>query len=563
MWENDSPTPVTKPMLTKNDCDPRLFKTSFKDVMLMRADCGALVVDVTGNSSDAGCGKCLGEYLFQVNRTQKSTILHTGKFSLRSMGGITQGLSGDCIVFVLQLSVNGSAVWEGKFKAGDWPEIGKKLHTEEFFSVVKDDVVKFKVTEIKRGPTVGNVTPRIAILDEESYLFESTFAMRLQTQDGDARSIPYPSTVNPEAESAKGVGGAITGFDMCYIHNNEDRHKNAEIEEAQKWYKVWENSAAVNTDATYNNTTNYTKYQTWTNRKGSVIRGWDGTDRNSYIDTYGFHADDKSQHFNLLLTRMLFKDGKTGPQYIDGVNAPNDVKRHIQTETHYARLQKYASDSFAWYESKMNGFAEDADTQWMVDNLYNGMQQNPEVNTRLEPGYFIQDYWLIPEDDENQEDHGIGANTAKIRVGITFWAKNEGYGTGSRRTTNFYATIELLEVLDYGDGYGEGQEFVFYWPPKYTDRITDYSTANSVSPYSPTLDPHRSVSGSYNPVSKNIPAEIAINYEPGGRGYRDTKRPVYDAYYQESHNRESMYWFIDKKEYKDRVKFKVRINGVQ
>ena len=70
------------------------------------------------------------------------------------MGGITQGLSGDCIVFVLQLSVNGSAVWEGKFKAGDWPEIGKKLHTEEFFSVVKDDVVKFKVTEIKRCPTV-------------------------------------------------------------------------------------------------------------------------------------------------------------------------------------------------------------------------------------------------------------------------------------------------------------------------------------------------------------------------------------------------------------------------
>ena len=563
VWENDSPTPVTKPMLTKNDCDPRLFKTSFKDVMLMRSDCGSLVVDVTGNSSDVGCGKCIGEYLFQVNRTQKSTILHTGKFSLRSMGGITQGLSGDCIVFVLQLSVNGSAVWEGKFKAGEWPEIGKKLHTEEFFSVVKDDVVKFKVTEIKRGPTVGNVTPRIAILDEESYLFESTFSMRLQTQDGDARSIPYPSTVNPEAESSKGVGGAITGFDMCYIHNNEDRHKNAEIEESQKWYKVWENSAAVNTDATYNNTTNYTKYQTWTNRKGSVIRGWDGTDRNSYIDTYGFHTDDKSQHFNLLLTRMLFKDGKTGPQYIDGVNAPNDVKRHIQTQTHYARLQKYASDSFAWYESKMNGFAEDADTQWMVDNLYNGMQQNPEVNTRLEPGYFIQDYWLIPEDDENQEDHGIGANTAKIRVGITFWAKNEGYGTGSRRTTNFYATIELLEVLDYGDGYGEGQEFVFYWPPKYTDRITDYSTANSVSPFSPTLDPHRSVSGSYNPVSKLIPAEIAINYEPGGRGYRDTKRPVYDAYYQESHNRESMYWFIDKKEYKDRVKFKVRINGVQ
>ena len=54
-----------------------------------------------------------------------------------------------------------------------------------------------------------------------------------------------------------------------------------------------------------------------------------------------------------------------------------------------------------------------------------------------------------------------------------------------------------------------------------------------------------------------------INYEPTGRGYRDTKRPVYDAFFQESHNKESMYWFIDKKEYKDRIKFRVRINGVQ
>ena len=27
--------------------------------------------------------------------------------------------------------------------------------------------------------------------------------------------------------------------------------------------------------------------------------------------------------------------------------------------------------------------ADDTDTQWMIDNLYNGMQQNPEVNTNI------------------------------------------------------------------------------------------------------------------------------------------------------------------------------------
>tara|TARA_B100000401_G_scaffold25586_1_gene15275 strand:+ start:158 stop:4507 length:4350 start_codon:yes stop_codon:yes gene_type:complete len=564
VWSKDSPPQVTKPLLNKNDCDPNLFYKKFKDIMLMRSDCGSPVVDTGIDPTDAGCGKCDGEYLFQVNRTQKSKIANSGKFSLRSMGGITQGLAGDCIVFILKLYKNANPLWEGTFKAGDWPEIGTKLHEEEFFEVTKGDTIKFKVEEIKRGPAIGNVTPRLAILDEESYLFESSFSIRLQTQSGDSRSIPYPSTINPEAEAAKGVGGEITGFDICYVFNNEDRHKNAELEEDQKFYKVWENQAAVNTDATYNNTTNYTRYQTWTDRKGSVLRGWDGTDRNSYIDTYGFHADDKPQNYNLLVTRMLFKDGKTGIHYVSTYNTPASVKRHMQAETHYARLQKYADDTFAWWESKMSVGADDTDTQWMIDNLYNGMQQNPEVNTNIEPGYFIQDYWLIPEDDENQEDHGIGANTAKIRVGITFWAKAEGYGSGGgRRKTNYYATIEILSVLDWGDGYGEGQEFIFYWPPKYTDRVTDYSTANSVSPYDPTLPEHRSTSGTYNPLSKAIPSSVQINYEPTGRGYRDTKRPVYDAFFQESHNKESMYWFIDKKEYKDRIKFKVRINGVQ
>ena len=110
------------------------------------------------------------------------------------------------------------------------------------------------------------------------------------------------------------------------------------MEEDQKFYKVWENQAAVNTDATYNNTTDYTRYQTWTDRKGSVLRGWDGTDRNSYIDTYGFHADDKPQNYNLLVTRMLFKDGKTGIHYVSTYNTPASVKRHMQAETHLSLI---------------------------------------------------------------------------------------------------------------------------------------------------------------------------------------------------------------------------------
>ena len=94
-------------------------------------------------------------------------------------------------------------------------------------------------------------------------------------------------------------------------------------------------------------------------------------------------------------------------------------------------------------------------------------------------------------------------------------AKAEGYGSGGgRRKTNYYATIEILSVLDWGDGYGEGQEFIFYQLPKYTDRVTDYSTANGVPPYDPTLPEHRSTSGTYNPLSKEIPSSVQINYEP-------------------------------------------------
>tara|TARA_A100001388_G_scaffold22511_1_gene14740 strand:+ start:453 stop:4841 length:4389 start_codon:yes stop_codon:yes gene_type:complete len=574
VWREDKPPSITKPLLSKSDCDPRLFKKSFKDVLLMRNDCGSEIIDVTGDSGDISCGKCNGEYLFQVNRTQKSKIVTKGKFSLRSLGGITQGLAGDCMVFILKLWKNNNVIWEQKFRAGAWPEIGQKLHDDDYFEVVEGDVIKFKVTEIKRGPTSGQITPRLGILDEDNYLFESTFNLRLQTQPGDARSIPYPSTINPEAESSKGVGGEITGFDMCYMHNLDDRGKNSEIEDWQRYYTVWENQQPVNMDANnqIHDHDDYPRYTHWTadqggsnNRAAMSFRGWDGSDRNAYIDTYGFKEKDKGQHYNQLVTRMLFKDGKTGPIYLDGTGAPTAVKRHVQSETHYARLAKYSDDGFSWWDTKMNSFVATSDLQWMLDNLYDGMQQNPEVLTNYEMGYFIQDYWLIPEDDDNVEDHGIGANTAKIRVGITFWAKNEGYSNkaGPKRITNFYATIELLEVLDWGDGYGEGQEFEFYWPPKYTDRIMDYSTDNNVAPFSPTIAAHRSSAPNYNPLTKDIPSEIKIGYEPSGRGYRDTKRPVYDAFYQESHNKESMYWFIDKKEYRDRVRFKIRVNGVQ
>jgi len=571
VWGEDRPTPVVKPLLQKNSCDPRLFKNALKDVLLMRSDCGSEVIDVTGDSATVTCGKCVGEYLFQVNRTQKTVIENAGKFSLRSMGGITQGLAGDCTVFKLKLFKNNVEIWSEKFKAGNWPEIGVKLHSEDFFAVEKGDKIKFKVAEITRGPAFGSVTPKIGILDEESYLFESSFSMRLQTQSGDSRSIPYPSTVNPEAEAAKGVGGEITGFDMCYLYNLEDRQKNSEIEEFQRWYKVWENQNAVNMDSgsEIHDHGEYPRYHHWTSSGGDNYRnelsqrGWDGSDRYAYIDTYGFKENDKGQHYNSLLTRMLFKDGNTGPMYKNNLGPSSEIRRHIQSNTHYARLSKYSDSAFSWWDPDMSGDINSSDTQWIIDNLYSGMQQNPEQTTDYEPGYFIQDYWLVPEDDGNQ-DYGIGANTAKIRVGISFWAKNEGYSSrGNKRITNYYATIELLEVLDWGDGYGEGQEFTFYWPPKYTDRVLDYSTDNNVSPYSPVISSHRSNSNTYNPQSKKIPSEVQIKYEPTGRGYRDTKRPVYDAFFQESHNKESMYWFIDKKEYRDRVTFKVRINGVQ
>ena len=176
-----------------------------------------------------------------------------------------------------------------------------------------------------------------------------------------------------------------------------------------------------------------------------------------------------------------------------------------------------------------------------VNAIWNGSQQSPQRDTYFSPLTFVQDYTL-------DNYHGTGgsnyADACKIRVGITFYPVIFDQTTGSKQVHYWQAMISSLSVVNKGKGYAKGSEFVLTWPPMRERSAEDPSQ----SPYYPDQEEDFSM-----PAGKQL---------AWWENEDLVRRSLKEAFYQESHNKDSVVWYSSTDKAKFRVRFKVTLTSV-
>ena len=156
---------------------------------------------------------------------------------------------------------------------------------------------------------------------------------------------------------------------------------------------------------------------------------------------------------------------------------------------------------------------------------------------------FFHDYILGEESGANQ--FAVDTTpTGKIRM--AFWPYTEDSGGGSRDLWG--AAIELFSVPNAGTKYCQGQQFELEWPPQ-QPKDGQYQSLPGQTPYYPKDDP-----------TYSFPNEVVVQV----RGSDDDDDNVFtprEAFYQESHNRNSNIWVLCQHKV-HRIKFKITIDEV-
>jgi len=176
-----------------------------------------------------------------------------------------------------------------------------------------------------------------------------------------------------------------------------------------------------------------------------------------------------------------------------------------------------------------------------VNTIWDGSQQSPQRDTYFSPLTFTQDYTL-------DNYHGTGgsnyADACKIRVGITFYPVIYDQNTGSKQVHYWQAMINVISVVNKGKGYAKGSEFVLTWPPMRERSAEDAAQ----TPYYPDQE-----TGFSMPAGKQL---------AWWENEDLVRRSLKEAFYQESHNKDSVVWYSATDKAKFRVRFKVTLTSV-
>ena len=177
-----------------------------------------------------------------------------------------------------------------------------------------------------------------------------------------------------------------------------------------------------------------------------------------------------------------------------------------------------------------------------VDTIWDGNKQAPQRDTYFSPVTFIQDYTL-------DNYHGTGgssyANACKIRVGISFYPVIFDQTTASKQVHYWQAMINIIDVVNKGKGYAKGSEFVLTWPPMRGNKSTEDPAQ---TPYYPDQE-----------TGFSIPAGKQLAW---WENEETVRRSLKEAFYQESHNKDSVVWYSATDKAKFRVRFKVTLTSV-
>lgn len=483
VFANDRPEPVMLKIDLSNPCDPQSFKKSFKDVVLQRQECGNDSPVTFGEwDENHECGKCEGDYTISQGRDQTITSITGGNFKLKSFGGITGGSTGDCIRFKMRMKKNGSQIFNDRYDAGSWPSIGQDLY-DGTISLAPGDKLNFKLISIITGPPTGTITPYCALWNVDTGKFEMQWGLQLTTASGDNPLSPQ-MMANTQLLSITSAG-AITGFDMQFYpsygsqvnakadgkvragslagdgawHETVKENKKSSGPK-QASTKVFENSGIVSMHGLQ--------------QSNPAILG--GADRNvynplvpnisgGYIDTgYPEEAASTYEKGEYAGYRVQVLGGDYG----------DFVRRHLITR--FDEVAGTIPNRSSFLTQSPVAFARREKPWYVVANCQNAAATLFDGGTDFyNSNTFMQDYYLDGNEFENDAVENVSIASqlyAKVRIGFTFYSskaipnergKAEG---GASNPERWMCAISLVQVLQAGIGYSEGQEYDLQWPPK-------------------------------------------------------------------------------------------------
>jgi len=482
VFADDRPEPVMLKIDLSNPCDPQSFKKNFKDVVLQRQECGNDSPITFGEfDENHECGKCEGDYTISQGRDQTITTITGGNFKLKSFGGITGGSTGDCIRFKMRMKKNGSQIFNDRYDAGSWPSIGQDLY-DGVISLAPGDKLNFKLISIITGPPTGTITPYCALWNIDTGKFEMQWGLQLTTASGDTPLSPR-MMANPELLVIQ-QAGAISGFDMQFYPSygsSINAKADGKVRAGSYSGDSWHQSARDNKKSSgpkqastkvYNNYALTSMHGLLQSNPG--ILG--GNDRNiynpllpainsGYIDT-GYPEEDAANYE---------RGGQQGYRIqVLGGDYGDLVRRHLitrfdQVDGTIPQRSTFLNKSPVCFARAEKPWYEVANLRSAASSVFDGGTNFFSANT------FMQDYYLDGNEFENDAVENVNVASqlyAKVRIAFTFYSSkgipNESGRAqgGADNPERWLCAISLVEVLQAGIGYSEGQEYDLAWPPR-------------------------------------------------------------------------------------------------
>lgn len=488
VYAQDRPEPVMLKIDLSNPCDPQSFKKNFKDVILQRQECGNDSPITFGEwDENHECGKCEGDYTISQGRDQTITSITGGNFKLKSFGGITGGSTGDCIRFKMRMKKNGSQIFNDRYDAGSWPSIGQDLY-DGTISLAPGDKLNFKLISIITGPPTGTITPYCALWNVDTGKFEMQWGLQLTTSSGDTPLSPM-MMANTQLLSIT-AAGAITGFDMQFYPSygsQVNAKADGKVRAGSYSGDSWHNTARDNKKSSGPKQASTTVFE---NSARTSMHGLlqsnpeilGGVDRdlhnplmpnisNGYIDTgYPEEAEGNYERGG----RQGYRIQVLGGDYGDLVRR-HLITRFDKVAGNFSQRGEFLKNSPVCFARKEKPWYEVANVRSAAATQFPGSTQSPQDTTFFNANTFIQDYYLDGNEFENDAVENVSVASAlyaKVRIAFTFYStkgipnelgKAQG---GADNPERWLCAITLLEVLQAGIGYSEGQEYDLQWPPK-------------------------------------------------------------------------------------------------
>ena len=563
LYESEAPPRTTIPIKTKDECATKTFDGEFMDVALTRSECGSANVSYgkVGEHS-VQCAACTGGYVIEINRTQTIKALRSGTYEMKAFGSIITNTETDCMTFRFTLKKNGSTtVLDETWEVATWPDVGNTLGNS--FTLAEGDELTFKLEDILNGPPFGNVQVTMAMFETSRQEFETPVTLQLGAISNDD-----VATTGSEVNSNNPTGSSIKKMSIqLWNHQKKDWSvkvtvwDNGQVNTNNNWnsqlYEASEGQNSEFKDAYFSgNPTSqggcmgldpcpYPLYENTVNLPGTIINR-NGHIISSRVDHY---RPWEGQYDGGCYYNSLFEHGRgLIVKPVNDLASSNELNGKLDEWSHHSQGAGITS----WYVQPSVSTASDA--QGAIDDIdayysagiqaWSGGTSGSAYTGMYSKQCFMHDYVLGKDASGSNKPYTDTDPTGKIRVAI--WPFAEDSGDGDR--DYWGAVVELFDVVNAGAAYCQGQQFELEWPPEQPDG-TKYQSLPGTTPYYPKDDP-----------SYSFPNEVVVPVRASDDDDDNTFTPR-EAFYQESHNRDSNVWVLCQHKV-HRIKFKITIDEV-